>query len=424
MIPGVGSTNGTFFISGVPAGNYWLWWNGGTQMFWTSSSTFDYGSDYIGRILSWTNFVSTTLNYNLSGLDPWNGNDSLMLNAPNVNLWENDTQVAPNPGDTAYDQTDPSPVSIQPVAAAWGDVLYVGQLEPATLNDTQFSGTLLGPALSFSSVTMLSMGTTNLSLNLAWSNPLSMEAKVSGSTWASAFADAGPGGSAALTATGLTASVGVQPFVINLKAATTADLASISASPAAPSDNAALLTDLDEGPIQFNSPFPSPSLTVTHAEMQASVAIPAPSGQSYSGNACCAVANGYEITSAPTGVFAAQMQLVGNPQINGASFYSSASLSGDQVDLSWTAPAGSLPAYGYDVTVLAWSSVYGQYATVADLYTSATSVTVPPWLLTPGNTYVFNIRAWASGRGNIASSPWRRGFPLGWADVVSAPISF
>ncbi len=128
MIPGVGSTNGTFFISGVPAGNYWLWWNGGTQMFWTSSSTFDYGSDYIGRILSWTNFVSTTLNYNLSGLDPWNGNDSLMLNAPNVNLWENDTQVAPNPGDTAYDQTDPSPVSIQPVAAAWGDVLYVASL--------------------------------------------------------------------------------------------------------------------------------------------------------------------------------------------------------------------------------------------------------------------------------------------------------
>ena len=46
-----------------------------------------------------------------------------------------------------------------------------------------------------------------------------------------------------------------------------------------------------------------------------------------------------------------------------ASTHSSASLSGDQVDLSWTAPAGSLPAYGYDVTVLAWSSVYGQYAT-------------------------------------------------------------
>lgn len=68
-IRGSGNSNGTFSIPNVPGGYYWL--QIGARSFWTSSSTFEYGFDEMGRSLSTTpTSETTTFAFNLADLDP------------------------------------------------------------------------------------------------------------------------------------------------------------------------------------------------------------------------------------------------------------------------------------------------------------------------------------------------------------------
>ena len=50
-IQGVGKPDGTATIAGVPGGQYWLQIRP-AELYWTSTSAFDYGSDFVGRVPS------------------------------------------------------------------------------------------------------------------------------------------------------------------------------------------------------------------------------------------------------------------------------------------------------------------------------------------------------------------------------------
>ena len=67
-IQATGNSDGTFSIANVPGGYYWL--QIGTNAYWTSSSTFDYGSDIVGQpIGTVATSETTTFAFNIAGLD-------------------------------------------------------------------------------------------------------------------------------------------------------------------------------------------------------------------------------------------------------------------------------------------------------------------------------------------------------------------
>jgi hypothetical protein len=74
-LAGTAGANGTFEIPNVPAGYYWLKL-GPRDTYWTSSSTFDLGSDIFASTNRAVSTTSTTyINFNFTSLDatPANG---------------------------------------------------------------------------------------------------------------------------------------------------------------------------------------------------------------------------------------------------------------------------------------------------------------------------------------------------------------
>jgi hypothetical protein len=70
ILQGSGKSDGTFIIPNVPAGYYWLQPTPG-RSFWTSSSSFDFGSTFNSAPLPDTiPATTTTLAFSFSGLDP------------------------------------------------------------------------------------------------------------------------------------------------------------------------------------------------------------------------------------------------------------------------------------------------------------------------------------------------------------------
>ena len=92
--------------------------------------------------------------------------------------------------------------------------------------------------------------------------------------------------------------------------------------------------------------------------------------------------------------------------------------------ISWSAPAVGTPqAYSVYVYHLTNSSGTTQWSTAAVFYTKATSVTVPPNVLTSGNTYYVAISALTSGTVDLTYSPYRSRLPYAWANALTATFT-
>jgi hypothetical protein len=112
------------------------------------------------------------------------------------------------------------------------------------------------------------------------------------------------------------------------------------------------------------------------------------------------------------------------PIINGTSLFQPTTLNTTSVNLTWATPAGSLPPFGYYVTLFqlaTQSSGTTGYLELGRFGTAKTSLTVP--FLTAGNTYLFMITALVDGIANMESSPARSQLPVGHSTVISAPIT-
>jgi hypothetical protein len=398
-ISGTGTENGHFTIHNVPAGYYWLsvGWNGGN--FWTNSSTFDLGSDYTGRPYSKPVSCDTTLGLDISGLDMLATDSNLTLTAPSnpASGW---TDIPAGSSDS-YTGTM---TFCFPTDASAAGTTYIIQQEPVTLNGFE-GNNVPGPALSLP--TFAAGATTYVPGELTRTNPQSLDIILPGAAWTASFTKVGP---ASATPSYFEASAVLQPFVNDRAAQSDWPLTLVDVwSESVPS------SPIDAGTVLYNNPYTSetPSgLQVFQAFAEASDA-----KGDYS------VGNGFATTTLQTGGFAPLMSPIQNPMMNGKSLFIAGAINSTSVPLSWTAPTTGLPPIGYEVDY----SCVDQDESCTDngsgaVYTSSTSIILPPGLLKSGHSYQFDITAMADSRANMASSPWRSGYPQAWADVVSAPL--
>ncbi len=451
--PATGTTQGSFTIPDVPPGNYWL--KVGTAMYWTNSSTFDYGTDYVGSDSASESFANVT--FNLSGLDPWAAGDNLTLVSPNLGLTSSLTgpticsplSCVPSSdlasGATTFSETGQQ-VNFD---AASGSSNYILQYDWIS---APLSGSVLGPALNLSS---FSLNTTDsVTGALSESSLSSLDINVKGSAWAKMYTQ-----QASLLASQGTfvANLALQPFVSDLAAngpvpgvlSNSIESSTIGFQPLIPLASLSaneVIVDQDFGTVQYNDPFPATWLPVFTASGASCV----PTTPSIVGvnavngpvtyepinivnepvtintlDELFCVGIGYSTTSLPTGANAITppMSPVQNPELDGVSLFTAVTTTTPTPKISWNPPTGLVP-YGYNVSIIEIaSSDSNLLPVVANLHTAQTSLTVPPGILSPGSSYLFVIGALADARANIASSPRRLGYPRANAQATSGPVA-
>jgi hypothetical protein len=186
-VQGTGTADGTFSISNVPGGYFWL--QIGRSAYWTSSSTMDLGLDFnsAAPISAAVNTTTTTMHFNLSGLDPLQAGDEAMF------LWDSsppftfDSTADSPSGATTLSQSAIINSNIDFSQTAPGFFL---QYEPESAG--ALSTLRLGPAASLPSLSFVNGMSNTVAQALLPSPQNSFDLNVKGSAWTALFSDAGP----------------------------------------------------------------------------------------------------------------------------------------------------------------------------------------------------------------------------------------
>ena len=427
------AVNGVFNIPNVPAGYYWLRISP-INIYWTSSSNFDMGSDYaVPTIASAPSTTTTTVNFSLTSLDTTAGAGWMQVVIPDG------PPLLPIEGTTT-----PGSSTWTGGASINGNVDFSGvktafamQYEPVALGAV--NGFVLGPELSLANLSLTSGTTSTVSGALNPSVPTSMNLSIKASEWTPLFDKVAP---TPIAATGGVFAASVQPYptdqivtrasAINLIWSPLAGLGPAlwpgncsssfsSFSNGSPILPPALTSDFDAGTVQYSDPFPAAWLRTFTLIQCATVTMPLPGGSS---NETLILMNS-ESTAFPTAPVAPLISPVQNPKINGADLFTASTTSGTAVTLSWSAPAIGAP-YGYTVQILTPTNLpsgSSAYSSVATLSTAKTTLTVPPNVVGTNGTFLFVITALIDGQANMETSPHRSALPVASANVVSAPIT-
>jgi hypothetical protein len=195
----------------------------------------------------------------------------------------------------------------------------------------------------------------------------------------------------------------------------------LSPVPGPCSANPPLTTDVEAGTVQYSDPFPAAWRRTFRVCQTASIDLPLPSGTTQSFNL-----TNSQTTSVPTTTVKPLISPVQNPKINGADLFTASTINSTAVTLSWDPPATGAP-YGYSVAILSPTTLPGSmqiaYVSTTTLGTAKTSMTLPPNVLTSGQTYFFVITSLMDGKANMEMSPHRSSLPTANADLISASIT-
>jgi hypothetical protein len=468
---GTASTNGTFEIPNVPAGYYWLKL-APRDIYWTSSSTFDVGSDIFVTLANPTTPTPSTTNisFSFTSLDP----------TATPGLFQFDTLEAPfpayrnltNQGSTTFSGGFGFGSNIDPSSIKSA---FVRQYEPTAFGS--IDGYVMGPSLTLSNLSLTTGGANTISGALNPTVPTSINLSIKGSGWASLSDHIAP---TAPTALGSSFYLSVQPYISadgpNVSSSKPIDLLWTGGNlisgtctsggftsgrfsdfllPTGPT-NTPLTTDVDAGAVQYSDPFPSAWRRTFRVCQTASVPISMPGGSTQNFNLL-----NTQTTSLPTTAVKPLVSAVQNPKINGADLFTAATINGTAATLSWDPPAIGTP-FGYTVAIMTPATSPGGTPPVGTLpvgalpvgtppiitvpvgtppgtiiggigtftlfstttlSTAKTSMTLPPDLLSSGKAYLFVITSLVDGKANMETSPHRSLLPIANAQLISAPIT-
>jgi hypothetical protein len=427
-LSGTSGAIGTFEIPNVPAGYYWLKL-APRDIYWTSSSTFDVGSDIFVPVANGAAATTSTtyINFSFTSLDP----------TPASGLLQFDT---PESGALRYFASTTAGSTTSFGGLAIGSNLdfsmlknaFVRQYEPTAFGSV--NGYVLGPELTISNLSLTTGGQNTISGALNPTVPASINLSVQSSAWIPLFDHVAP---TTPTVMGGGFYLSVEPYIAvdgpNVSLSNPIDLIWTKASSpngtGSPfffrtgtcSTNPPLTTDVEAGSVQYSDPFPAAWRRTFRVCQTASVAVTVPgTTQTQS----ISLTNS-QTTSLPTATVKPLLSAVLNPKINGADLFTASTINSTAVTLSWDPPAIGTP-FGYQVAIMSPTALPGgtvSYFSSTTLSTAKTSITIPPNTLASGRTYLFVITSLADGRANMETSPHRSSLPIANADVISAPIT-
>lgn len=409
---GNGSTAGTFTIPAVPTGYYWLQ-HGQKNYFYTSTSNIDTGYSWLGRNdVAYSN-AGTYLSLNLTGLNAWQSSDRLEWFVSNAGSfaewWWPSYPIGSTTMSGNFGFATGTPLS----SASSGDQAYISQLSTVDVNgfQLQFLSRVLGPT----SVTTLNGGGTSVIGNLV-AVPLTSTIRVNikGSAFFGLQSSVNPNAVSTATYAYLSALPGSDKGFLT----SSADLIMYENS------NGPLENDLDLGDRQFGNPYPSSWGVVLSYEHIFNVSYLAPNATAPVNKQAVVLLYTTTLPSA-TSPLTPLVGPVSSPLVQGSNFFNDQYSVGTTPTISWSAPTVGT-ATGYVVVVYqlsADSSFNSQVASVASLYTTKTSIKLPPNLLLPGNTYVFDIVAYHRQGIDFETEPYRKSLPEAYAECLSGRIT-
>jgi hypothetical protein len=433
-LQGTGNADGTFSIPNVPGGYYWL--QPIPAAYWTSSSTFDFGTN-LNTSPSGSPPVTnntTTIALTFNNLDPLQTGDAVAF------LWD-----ASPPFTLVANAVLPAGATSFTASASVNSNTDFSQTAPAFLlqYESESFGTLnalmLGPEATVPALTLIGGTSNTINQMLAPLPPVSFDLNIKGSAWMPLFSNVGPS-AASLERSDL--ELTTEPFVTGANVLSTFGpsiplLGDLQPPPApfspvcagshptgpnsfiAPPGEPAITTDQDFGLVHYEDPFPSTWPRVFTFCQTASVPVPIPG----STTPILFQLVDTQSSSLPTSPISSLIGQVQNPTINGMSLFVPGSVSATGVTLKWTAPSGMTPA-GYKITAFtagAFPNGVMSYLPASVFYTAKTSALLPP--LQAGETYVFLITAILDGAANFETQPNRSALPTASVSIVSAPIS-
>ncbi|HEU4951688.1 MAG TPA: fibronectin type III domain-containing protein [Holophagaceae bacterium] len=419
LLTGEGHDDGTFSISGVPEGYYWLRF--GSTYVWTSASYVDWSTDQFGRSdAAYAGTSPTALSFSLTDLAPWQGTDELVYDAPNegtafsLPLGSADITNAPSVGATALagfslnlagnDLFFPLP------DATKGDQVYLDQLTTRTASGEAYRAlarTYVAPAFTMTDGTASNLSGGFLDVPQAAALRLNWHR--------SAFQAFAPGvhPSAAVAGSYLFTYAYPLPSTYGLPFNAFQLLDYTSAGTG----------DVDLGDLPYGNPFPAAWSVAVESYQGFTLSYLAPGATT----PVTLTRYAYQAsTSLPTAA-APVTPLLGPiqaPKINGKDLFANQVSVGTTPTLSWGAPALG-PVSGYVVTCyqLSASGTASTLQNVARFRTRTTSIKLPSGVLNPGSTYVFTVAAIRANGVDLASTPFRTALPYAFVTSMSGIVA-
>jgi hypothetical protein len=436
-----GATNpdGTFSIPHVPPGYYWLQF-APTASFWTSTSTFDAGRDFIGNPLRTTNQAVTTLDVSLTPPSPVVDHDLFAISGNLIDFPDALVLYPAFSGPVKFSLPINGNIDLSSL-----NTLFFRQYHSVATGG--FTGNVLSSALTESNL-KITNGTVNAVGGSLLSPPSSnVQLNIKGSEWVNTLQNAAP---SPVTEVATSFDVSVQPFLKT-------HVATIPGPPASPNltllswtgNNSGsgfvllslisgscrnypagqnsfarfgpdpIVSDQDFGSISFGDPYPSDWLRTFDYCQIGGVQIPRPNSTVTD----TFIISSGQTTALPTGTVSPVIGPVQSPMLNGVSLFQVSILNTSAVKLSWSPPNGVAPV-GYSVQVFQYlpgATTLLTYAPAGTYYTAKNSIDVP--FLVAGNSYIFQITAHVNAGANFENSPFRSDLPVAHSTVISNSIT-
>ncbi|HTL97836.1 MAG TPA: hypothetical protein VL181_03425 [Holophagaceae bacterium] len=420
-LTGIGHEDGTFSIPNVPVGYYWLKF--GRSYLWTNVDNVEWVFDLYGRADAvYPGTQPTNLAMSATGLNAWQGTDELFWTVPNQGFTYSTYGIAgilntPNPGDTALNAYTMEFVQngFPLLDASKGDQAYLTQLTSRIASGQTYRA--LGKAFYLPPTTMADGATTTANggfLDIPQTSTLHLGWKRS--ALAAMTSAVNPSATVVQTEFGLWlsplgTSVGVPGDAFQLF---TYDSGDVNAT-----------ADLDLGDLPYGNPFPTAWTPLAETYFTWSVAYLAPGAATPVNLLRSAYTATTTMPTAATPI-APLLSPVQNPRINGKTLFQNQLGVGTNPVIAWDAPATGSPT-GFVVSVYQLMNQGGTSALPLSsrfvLRTASRQVTVPPGIMTAGNTYVITISAVRNPGVNYASNPFQSAFPYGTSPVASAIVA-